>query len=696
MKPVHYNLPSPPKESLLTINSFSGVNLALSATQIDDNECSDMLNMYISKVGVLEKRFGYEKIFNSIGNIPVNGMTLYRKAFGQEYFLFVCGTKLYKLNQDYTYTEVYEGLNNNRVTFFTFNNLCYILDGVNYKVYDGTTVMDVVGYVPTLFITTPPAGGGEPHEQWNLLSNSFKQSFTADGEDKNVTSETLVDSGDHKTYKFLNKNIKNTGVKIYKNGVEVTTGFTIDYVNGIITFSTVNAATDIIKSDYTYTVGSYIYVLCLKELDVTTVLAWVNDVQKQEGTDFTVDRANGTVTFKSLIYKSIPDNVVIQAYKTTPGLADRVKKCTDYVFFGGMNDSHIILYRNPNTPSVLYRSGVVDPTYFPENYYQAVGSTTEEIMKLVIQYDICVILKERSIWHMDFQLSSTTEAVYPVRPLNDSVGCLNPYSVQLLDNTPTYLNNNGIYQITQSNVREEKNVQIISERINKLLLKDSIKCSYDFENHYILAGEKNTYVFDYLRDAWFIWDKLNAECFLEADKKLYFGDSKGTIHRFKNEDDRLPYNDNGLAIVSYWKSKAFSFKHSESNKLVQKLFVTMLPYKRSGAYFYYVTDTVIDIRNQANLPNYATFDYGKSLYNDRIFDSKSEYIDQLHFELMDYSDLDYKWFSYNADAYPPEQVMKVKAKKIPYYQFVIQNSKTDENVGIDTIVIKYYVQSYRK
>jgi hypothetical protein len=86
--------------------------------------------------------------------------------------------------------------------------------------------------------------------------------------------------------------------------------------------------------------------------------------------------------------------------------------------------------------------------------------------------------------------------------------------------------------------------------------------------------------------------------------------------------------------------------------------------------------------------------YG-NLY-DKIFDAKSEFIDTVRIELFDYSDLDYSLFSYYAEVYPTEFVMKVKAKKIVYYQFVCQNNKINENIGIDGFVLKYYVQNYRK
>jgi hypothetical protein len=621
MKTVKYNVPSPSQKQLLNINNFAGINLNVTPTQIAENESPDMLNMFITDSGRLEKRTGYDKVFTSLGTGNINGMY----EFG-DMFLFAHGTKLYYLNSSNVPTLLYDGLANNRVTFFTFNGLCYILDGTHYLQFDGTTVTTPTPYIPTMVIASNPSGAGTTFEQFNLLGSGFKHSFTADGTTKD-------------------------------------------------------------------------YQLCLNGLDATAVVAsfdYGTTFNKVEGTDFTVNRTTGVVSFLTAPPSQNPDNVVIKAYKTVTDLQNRIKQCTDYVCFGGVNDTHVLFYGNPNTPSVIYRSGVIDPTYFPENYYQAIGNTSEKIQKMVLQYDTCIAIKEKSIWYIDFQLNSSGEAMYPVRPINDTIGCNNPYTVQLMENTPVFLNRRGMYVLSQSNVRSEKNVSSISERIDKLLLADTIKAAIDYDNKLILAGTK-CYIFDYANNAWLLWDNIPAVCFLEYNKELYLGDSNGTIHRFKVKDkDRFPFVDNGLAINAYWKSKPFGMGAEEKNKLVQKLFVTLAPYKRTSANFYYVTEMVSIPRNQDNLPNYSNMMYSKSFYNDKIFDAKSEFIDTVRIELMDYSDLDYSLFSYDAELYPTEFTMKVKAKKIVYYQFVVQNYKINENVGIDGFVLKYYVQNYRK
>ena len=454
------------------------------------------------------------------------------------------------------------------------------------------------------------------------------------------------------------------------------------------------------KHSFTANGTSKDYQLCLKGLDATPVIASLDygtTFNKVEGTDFTVDRVNGKVSFLTAPVKELPDNVIIAASKTVSGLADRIKKCTDYIGFGGINDTHLIFYGNPNTPSVIYRGGVLDPTYFPENYYQAVGNTSEKVQKLVLQYDACIAIKEKSIWYIDFQLNSSGEATYPVRPLNDSIGCNNPLTVQLLDNVPVYMNKKGLYRLTQSTVRSEKNVENISLRVNKKLALETILASIDYDNKLFLAGQDTCYIYDYLHDVWLIWNNVPAVCFLEYNKQLYFADAQGGIHKFKSENkDILPFNDNGKVINAYWKSKPFAMGHEERNKLVDKLFVTLSPYKHMSGYFYYVTEMTSVPKSEDNLPNYANMMYSKSFYNDKIFDAKSEFIDGVRMELYDYDNLNYSLMSYNAELYPTEFVMKVKAKKIVYYQFVVQNKKINDKIAFDGFTIKYIAQNYRK
>lgn len=624
MKVHQRKIPTPAKEKLLAINNFKGINLAITPTQIANNESPDMLNFCIGLSGQLQKRTGYEKVFESLDQGCINGMFLYRKNDGTEEFLFAFKDKLYKLNEDKTTEIIYTGLNDHKLTFFVMNNKCYLLDGLHYLQYDGSSVIDVttIAYIPTLFTVSAPTGSGKALEQWNLLGRGFKQSYSAD-------STTTV------------------------------------------------------------------YQLCLTGLDSDTVKVWIDGVEKIEGTDFTVDRVTGKVTFNTAPIKGT-DNVLIQAYKMQTGLSDRIKKCTLYIAYGGNNDNHIILSGNKDTPSVIYRSAVYDPTYFPENFYQSVGNTNEAVMGFELEYDQCVILKKYSLWNMDFELTSDGVASYPVRPLNNSIGCSNEAVIQLIENNICYLNFKGIYLLIQSTIRTEKNVKCISENVNKLLLLDNIKTSIDYDNKLILAGSNYCYIYDYVAAAWLLWDNIPAECFIEFNDNLYFGDSNGTIYRFKEETEKFPYSDNGKVINAYWKSKPLNFDTDARQKLICKLFATIEPTLNTSAYFYYVTNQISTPKNKDYLPHYNHWNYAKTRLTDRIFDAKSEFIDSISSHLFDYSHINYSRFSYNTLSYPTEFMMKVKAKKIQYYQFVVQNKKLNQSLNIINFTLKFIYQNYVK
>ncbi len=90
------------------------------------------------------------------------------------------GTKLYKI-VDETKTELYSGLNEAKSESFVYNNTWYFKDGKNYLQYDGQTIKEVEGYIPTTSIARKPVGGGKIHEDVNLLTGLRKNSFVGDG-----------------------------------------------------------------------------------------------------------------------------------------------------------------------------------------------------------------------------------------------------------------------------------------------------------------------------------------------------------------------------------------------------------------------------------------------------------------------------------------------------------------------------------
>ena len=93
---------------------------------------------------------------------------------------------------------------------------------INYLQYDGKTIKEVVGYVPTTSIGRKPTGGGSTYEDVNMLSALRKNTFLADGE-----------SVDY----YLDAQELDTGVEVVVTVNDVIVeNYTVDTVHGKITF----------------------------------------------------------------------------------------------------------------------------------------------------------------------------------------------------------------------------------------------------------------------------------------------------------------------------------------------------------------------------------------------------------------------------------------------------------------------------
>jgi hypothetical protein len=125
-------------------------------------------------------------------------------------------------------TVLFSGLKEAESDSFVYENVWYFKDGKHYLRYDGTTIKEVVGYVPTTSIGRKPAGGGTIHEDVNLLSGRRINTFLADG----TSTEFYLDA----------PNIDSDFKPIVKVNDSVATKYTVDYTAGKITFTTAPAA----------------------------------------------------------------------------------------------------------------------------------------------------------------------------------------------------------------------------------------------------------------------------------------------------------------------------------------------------------------------------------------------------------------------------------------------------------------------
>lgn len=132
------------------------------------------------------------------------------------------GKNLYTVTEGGKKTILWYTMNQAKSSAFVFENVWYIKDGVNYLQYDGETIKEVVGYIPTTSIGRGPMGGGTVHEDVNMLSDYRINTFLADGGSLDFYLDTIKIDDD-----FL--------PEVTIDGVLVgTENYTVDYENGQI------------------------------------------------------------------------------------------------------------------------------------------------------------------------------------------------------------------------------------------------------------------------------------------------------------------------------------------------------------------------------------------------------------------------------------------------------------------------------
>jgi len=486
-----------------------------------------MDNFYITNDYKLRKMYGYKSFWNF--ETPIKGMYSTNLG-GTEYLLVATNGKLYyflkgELEDESGWDELKPTLigtiPDNEVSFFTFDKKVYILCG-KYMSWDGTTLQEVEGYTPLVFINTPPAGGGVIYDEINMLSGKKHQTFNGDG------SAT--------TYQLAQKGISSVD-KVLVNGSQ-TTAFTTNLTNGTVTFNTAPSSG-------------------MDNVDIY----WT----KNDG-----DR----------------------------GIIENMRFGT---VFGGDIDSRVFLYGNPNMPNRTYFSGIADGTpsveYFPATAQVDIGPSNFALTDLTRQYDRLLATTNRpeayyltiSTATLDVKLSdnTTVQRLVPsvsTYPLNEVHGNVAPGQGQLIDNYPVTIDRNSLIVWKATNVRDEKNMEDISQKIKLDLIDMDLRAfktlDHQSANQLWFGIDKRYYIFNYLTKT---FSRLNL-----ADDMTHLEDLGNTVYTGTNTGkvckwgEQFPDYD-GDIIKAHWEMSFSDFDASYLRKTMNRLWVLMQPQGESSA-----------------------------------------------------------------------------------------------------------------
>lgn len=495
--------------------NFAGVDFA--NNEVSVRRSPDALNIYKnynSELGKgIETRPGQLKLFTPPTAGRSYGFYIFEHTSGIKAIVH-CGTKLYKWNNYPTpnteaghVTELKTGLNANKSSYFVFNDSLYIKDGLHYYVYNGTTIADVTGYIPTTYIGRSPSGGGTSYQAFNLLSPYRYNSFVGDDTSLVYQLDTV---GLDDTYT----------PQIWVNDTEVTTGFTVNYTLGQITFSA----------------------------------------------------APGVPT-------GTGDNVLIKFKKTISGYADRILKCNELKEF----DHRVFVANNVTYPNYLFHCELEDPTYFSDVAYYQDGLDTSIIKKLVPGNSILWAIKESSqqnptVYYHVPTIDYTYGKIYPSNCGKVSVGCYSD-AVNFSDDI-VFMSQEGLKAVT-GNISDEQLLSDKSSLVNTKLINETNFDDLQFQewkgylvclvnNHIYLADSRQKWTNnDHLEYEWYYWENIgriddagavdDATLIKEYRGNLYIGTDDGYILQLTGT------NDDTKAISSYWKTPKDVFSTSGSD-----------------------------------------------------------------------------------------------------------------------------------
>lgn len=570
------------------IKKFLGLNLTTTGdTQILDGESGNMNNFIITDDYKLRKCDGYKQVYDF--EEQIKGTYTFNTG-SETYLLIVADGKLYKIPQSKLDDDSQWGtlvptligsVGDYDTTFFSFDKKVYLLNGHKYYSYDGTTLSEVEGYTPLVYVNAPPTGGGTEYDPINMISAKKHMTFNADG-----TSDT---------YQLAEKGI-DTVDKVIVNGTEVaSTGYSSNTTNGTVTFSTIPTA----------------------------------------GTD-NVD-----------IYWSKNNNT--RSY---------IEGMTAGIVYGGDVDTKVFLYGNASEPNRIRYSatanGAPSVEYFPATYQVDVGPSNFAVTDCTRQYDRLLVTTNRpEAYQIGIDLINVNGYETPsvvTLPLNEVHGNIAFAQGQVINNDPVTIEKGQIIRWKSTNVRDERNMEVISDKIRDDLISLDLQyvktCDFQDKNQLWLAIGNKVYIYNYYNKTFSrLILPIDTDLLQVVGRNIYITSVQGVLYKFDSSyqmfDDEL--------IGAHWEMNFSNFGVPYQRKTMRKIWVLMQPQSSASAEIGYVSN-----RNESPVKKVIS-------YKLTLLDS------------VDFGD-----FTFKVSSDPQPFRLKLKAKKFTNLKITIDNDNTDD------------------
>ena len=517
--------------NMLKISAFLGLNENPDGvTALKTGELSEMRNFRITKDGHLQIRPGtktilslYDALSALLGeDTPPQEETHVRgvwigSAGGTEHLLAAYGGYIWDIDRENNSAVSKGTLTDDNTHFFAFGGKVYLLNGHEYKAWDGGTTTefaDVDGYIPIVQTATTPDGAGVLLENVNRLTNKRRVEFSPDG---TATVFHLPEKGIDDTAGSVSVTVGGTAV----------TGFTVDAASGTVTMPEAPAAgTNTMTVTYAKGTGA--------RTDVTAM------------------------RFSELFNGSTDTRVFLYGDGTNRAIYSGIDGNTGEATAEYFPDLYEITVGEKNTPiTALIRHYSRMMAFKPSSAWS-------------IQYGSVSLesnVQTAAFYCQPVNRQLGNEAAGQAKLLENNPVTLDGGNVyQWKPNS-----GDGLVSIVENNAKR------ISDRISQTLHTfdmanvRTFNAKHDLE-FWFTQGERAV-VLNYGNNTWYYYDGLSFEQMVEIDGEKYgFSDGGELLHI-----SRAYRNDNGAPIDCYAATGAMDFNKDWLLKYSPMLFVAMQP-----------------------------------------------------------------------------------------------------------------------
>lgn len=437
-----------------------------------------------------------------------------------------------------------------------------------------------------------------------------------------------------------------------------------------------------------------VYTLDCSGLDSEKVTATVNGVSKVEGTDFSVNRVTGVITFTTAPKAPSTagqDNVVITFSKTVADYSNRIKKCLLSCIF----DNRVFFSGNNSYPNAIFNSMLNDPTYISDLAYYQDGSDNIPITSILRVGDSILVIKSDDqqdsvvYYHTpeDIKNGDTEETIYPTKQGLAGIGCISMWGSKNFLDEPVFISKLGLECFTKLNLGLERSIEHKSSMVDTKLVNEPNLGNIYLEQwrgyllclingHIYLADNRQKYLNKGTQQQeyeWFYWDNIGdvvnnefkkAVILKNYDDNLFFGTENGVIAKFT---DRV-YNDNGRIIYSQWETPFDCFGSENHVKTTNK---------RGG------------------IANFKAIPGSICKLKERIDKSQEKEITRFVAGGFSYTDFKYEDFSYNTSQ-KMSVIYKIKEKKWTNISLIFYSDELNKPFGIFDAVLEAFIGGYVK